>query len=279
VISVTIRVGETTEVDFRNRQIGRITDGRPAERQAPGSRLVRLQRTLGVRRHKIVLTTPATGHASTYHVDAEAPEGLQFSGTRLVHARSVWEKGQLAHEEYAVDEEVESVQRTHLYLPNAPQQGSGVLTLRLLPRPGTVARAAFFTSALTALLLWAIAWRHDAIGPNAGSVATLILFGTGSLSAYVARPREHRMASVLAQGTRGLALISGLAGLIGAVVIVLDRDWRVAGTTSVLTPGTTWSAAAWVVFGTGVVSAVCALVAGLAWRRARRAEKVVQNAT
>jgi hypothetical protein len=281
VRTIQVPTKTTLPVSFRYRQIGRISDSE-SPTQAFDNRRLRAGRSLGLRRHKLVLPAPATGHGSTYHVDAEAPEGLQFAGALLSHGRSYWGKDDGPDAQEVIEaREDDKVQRTHLYLPGASQQGSGVLVLRLLPRTSTAARAAFFAAALTSILLAFVCWKHDAIGPNAGSVATLVLLGTGSLSAWVARPREHRMTSVLVQGTRGLALVAGLAGVVGALVVLLDRDWprqTPTGGLPILTPGRPWSAAPWLMAGASLVAAVCAVLAGMAWHRASRAQKVVQNA-
>ena len=275
---VDVRQGRPESVGLVNRRIASAT---PEEEQRGAKRSTRVLRALGVRPHKVALLVPAIGCASSYHVEALAPEGLQISGCRLEYRRSYpaleQEPTDTSIHEYKdeVKEELRSVPRAHLHVASAYQGASGLLTLRLLPRPTTVAQSAFLTSAVTALLLTVVSWRTQAIGPNTGAVAALVAFASGPLSAYVARPREHRMTSVLIRGTRILALVSGCAGLAAAAAIVLQREWT--ATSMALAPGPVW-APLWIALGVfALVAMVCAALSLWAWHSAAQSERIVHE--
>jgi hypothetical protein len=266
--TLAVRTGETTIVEIENRRIGSMGASRSDPPRV--TRTARALQALGLRPHKVALLVPAIGHAASYHVEAQAPEGLQLSGCRLEHRHSYSPESPSV----AV-EEVRSLQRTHLHVGRVPQDVSGLLTLRLWPRPTTVAQAAFLASAITTILLAMVSARFSAIGPNAGSVATLLLFGTAPLSGYVARPREHRMTSVTIRGTRIVALCAGCAGIGGSLLVLLQRDWHRG--TATFSPADSWNLAWAVLCGLALVAAVCTLLAARAWWRAAAAENIVEE--
>lgn len=278
---LTIHTGAATSVTLLNRQIA---NARTEGEEPRSTSSTRALRALGVRPHKVALLVPAIGCAASYHVEAVAPEGLQISGSRLECRRSYLAADQESAaanptpvDEYEdhVKQELRSVPRAHLHVASAYQGASGLLTLRLLPRATTVAQSAFLTSTLTALLLAAVSWRTQAIGPNAGAVAALVAFASGPLSAYVARPREHRMTSVLIRGTRIVALVSGCAGLAAAAAILLQREWT--RTNATLSPGPTWEPI-WIVVGAlALVSTFCAALSLWAWHRAAQSERIIHE--
>lgn len=268
----TVKVGVEAGLRFEHRRVrasGAHLAGRP-----PELRPLRAARSLGLRRHWVEIPVPAIGHGASYHVDAEAPEGLQFVRTTLLHRPSYSDAQPTARDASESVAEHQSVQRTHLHLARVPQDSSGLLLLELLARPATVARAAALSAALTAVLLLLISLRLGAIGPNVGPVATLLLFASGPLSAYVARPREHRMTSVLVSGTRGLALLAGGAGLAGAALLLLQRDQRL-DTSGAFEPGPAWSGTGEAMFALTLVAAACAVLSLASWWWVSRAERSV----
>lgn len=237
-------------------------------------------RSLGLSKHRLTLTLPAVGHSRTYHVDVEAPEGLRFVGTRLEARRSYPAHGAVRKAARGerppatrdlldgMAEERQSVQRTHLHVSRQPAEAYGVLTLKLMPLAVTIAIPALATSMLTTLLLVLVTARDEGIGPNGGSLATLLLFATGPVSAYASRPREHAITTKLARGLRGLTLVAGVAGLAGAVILLLGRDWEAPAGRFAAMPEQLpeeLDRALWALVG---VSATCAIIAAAAGLRA-----------
>lgn len=221
----------------------------------------RIARGLGWRPKRVVVITPAIGHGGSYHFEAEAPEGLFISRAALseeVTARATTASPPAPP--LALDKNSE---RVHLAAPSVRQDYSGMVILKLRPRPWTIIRPAALSAIFTTAVLLTLARRWPAIGTNAGAVATLLLIVPGGLSAWAARSQENPVTTEVLFGLRLLSLAAGLWAFIGAAALVLNRRYDAVRGDATLGPAWTGTEPMlWTLFG---LSALTALVLLLAW--------------
>ncbi|HYI80565.1 MAG TPA: hypothetical protein VEW67_06870 [Thermoleophilaceae bacterium] len=228
--------------------------------------LLTLARNLGLSRHVVLLSTSAVKQADTWHMDAQCPDGVIVTDAQLVTSRIESENGQPRYVRSREVSERTGLQRTHLHISNVDKDDKPKLTLRLLPRSSTIAAPACLVAALTAVLLGVVASSVEDVGPNGGSLATVLLFVTGPLSAYLGRPLEHGMTSMLAGAMRVLAVAAGVAGVAGAMLVLLARDWQLKHDRLVPQDVDAWLATA--LRGLSWFAFACAATAAAAWLKA-----------
>lgn len=218
----------------------------------------RARRWLGWGAHTEQIETPAVGLGRCFHLEVEAPDGIQATRARL----KTWQRSVPTHNndgapgvpKYPDFPEVVSdgKQRVHLHV-SVPASYTGRATVYLRPRPSTIVRAATITAGLTTVLLTVVAFRTSSFQANLGSAAALLLIVPGGLSAYVARPREPHVATQMLFGLRLLALSSGWWAFLAAGVLVAGR--RCSDVTATGLVCEQWSGTGYVIGGL----AVCAL--------------------
>ena len=210
---------------------------------------------------------PSVAQTQSSHVEFEVPEGLQVTHSRL-DLRDVFYRAPGPDEpdqERQPAEERQKMQRSHLYLTAAPSGTTGVARFALRPRASTVVRAAALSAIVTTALLVVIRLSLARAGPNVDSVAALLLLLPGGLAAYVARPREHLIATGMLFGLRLLALGEGLLAVVAAVIVVFSRHWvDVNGTFEAGASSATLRSLLWGLVG---VSGVNSLVLIRTWAR------------
>jgi len=227
----------------------------------------RVRRWLGWGAHTEQIETPAVGLGRCFHLEVEAPDGIQATRARLKSwQRSVAkhnDHGALGEPAYPDFPEVVSdgKQRVHLHV-SVPASYTGQATVYLRPRPSTIVRAATITAGLTTILLAVVALRTSSFQTNLGSAAALLLIVPGGLSAYVARPREPHVATQMLFGLRLLALSSGLWAFLAAGALVAGRRCSEVTATGALCKH--WSGTGYVVW----VFAFCSLATLLVLLRA-----------
>lgn len=234
-------------------------DGRPGR-----DALLTVARNLGMSRHSVLLPASSVKQTGTWHMDAESPDGVIVTNAQLV-TNTVEEEsnGELRFVKSREAAERPGIQRAHLHMSNVDRDDKPQLKLSLLPRPSTIAAPTCLVSALTAILLGVVASSVEDVGPNGGSLATVLLFVTGPLSAYLGRPLEHGMTAMLAGAMRMVAVASGVAGVAGAMLVLLARDWELEDGRLVPQGVDDWLPVA--LRGLSWFAVACAAVAGAAW--------------
>jgi hypothetical protein len=217
-----------------------------------------VSRFLALSPKEVRIDTESVGWAASYHLEVQAPEGLQITDADLL----VVDERRLR-----LSNVRGPAQRAHLYLSELGQAAFGEARIFLRPRPGTIMRAAFITSAITLTLLTIFALRWDELVTDLGLVLSLLLLIPGALSAYVARPREPDVTTAVLFGARLLALAP--AGWAVSAGLVLTAG-RTCETTKGLTSCSSWDfteEALWICV-TGAILTTVISLAG--WIRSER---------
>lgn len=272
--TVEVQPGQEVELWFEHRPIAEWRIGPPE----PAPRRRRWPRLLGWEPEVIAFFVPSVGQTQSYHVEFDAPEGLQIT-TAVFSTRSSFRQvtspadATPTNGEGPSMSERGSVQRSHLHVSDVPQGFSGVARFAVRPRPSTIVRAAALSAAVTTGLLLIVRLGFELAGPNVGAVATLLLFVPGGLSAYVARPREHLVATGMLFGLRLLALAEGLLALLAALVVVFGRRWSI-GDNGAFTPGEVGAGVDAALSVLVIASALIAASLMRAWRRTARPPEI-----
>lgn len=205
------------------------------------------------------IRTPALGQGGSYHVEFDAPEGLQIVRSRLAAYSLSHTSPPLL---IADDSENGPLKRTHLYLAGISPNDTGLARFDFSPRSSTVVGPATVAAAITFGLLLGLSLRLTATDLNVGPIVALLLVIPGGLSLYVSRPPEHLVTGALLLGVRLLAASSALWAFAAAAVIVFDRRWYFKD--QLLQAGPAWSssgAAIWIMTAAAFATLLVLLVA------------------
>jgi hypothetical protein len=172
-------------------------------------------RLIGWAPRVVSIDIPSLGHTPTYHLEIEAPEGLNT--TRAVLQPQGQGSGPLP------DVRRETLQRAHLYLSDQPYASRGAALVDLRPTSPTIVRGGTLAAGLTSVLLFVLAAQWSSIELRLGSLASLLLVVPGGLAAYVARDQEPKVTTHVLFGLRVLALASALLTFAAAAALVLGR--------------------------------------------------------
>jgi hypothetical protein len=149
-----------------------------------------------------------------------------------------------------------SVLGLNTHIADVPEADSYSVEVLVCPSPDGLLRACAVSAAFSAILLFlAAAFSHRLDGGRLDASIALLLVLPGVISTLLARPGEHHLVSRLLRGVRLLTLSSAICLYFAAAVVVAGvagsalRSW--------------WLALA-------VVSAVPAVLLGVAVRRCRR---------
>lgn len=153
------------------------------------------------------------GEGGSYHLEFEAPPGLQVTRAKVLDDR----RGEL-------DIVLRTVQRSHLYVPaSISEPATGYALLNLRPRAETVVRGATITAGIATAAVIAVAARWQVTG-HAGSDGLALLLGLpGLLAAYFAYAVPNAVTNNLIVGLRVVALAPGIMAFMAAA-LVLDGD-------------------------------------------------------
>jgi hypothetical protein len=173
---------------------------------------------VGWKPKEIFIEAPAIVRGQSYHLETEAPEGLEITTARLITTDLL---SGAPGPDYSV---LHKAQRAHVYLSNVPQGASGTAEITLRPRASTIVRGATLTGAFTVLVLVALAlfWEPTEAGGQS-AMPSLLLVVPSLLSAYVARPREPSVTTAVLFGLRIIALLPAVCAFGAAAIIVLGR--------------------------------------------------------
>lgn len=185
----------------------------------------RIGNTLGLTAMSVALTSPSIRGSSTYHLQFEAPPGLEVQRltllTRLRRRRGASKDGSkaLGENDWVVENDWDSA---HLYMTGAEvsEMAPAVAELR-------VGRRGFLSlSVMSGLMIIAMMWAYDAAAPinladsHPEVAAAVLLVVPVMLLTFVVAPGEHPYASKMLAGVRVCILTLGLLAVADAAAIV-----------------------------------------------------------
>lgn len=183
----------------------------------------------------------AAGDAASFHMEAEAPEGLRIS-SRVTLTQTQDDKPREGVPPRF--EKVGSYLRIHIHCDDVQASDRLAVMLRIGPRSSTIVRGAALTSGLTLLAVIAIRIQiHDIHKHNAAGAAAVLLVIPTILSVWIARSQEHPATTHLLWPVRIVATAPAVFGLAAAGVLVSTEItfwseftlWAIAGALAVAT--------------------------------------------
>lgn len=188
-----------------------VTGAKPSREARYTPLLLWVSRAIGWSAKAIKIESPAVSYGGSYHLEVEAPQGLQITRARL-------QSGDRAETFLDVKE---TLQRVHLYAARQAAASPGaVAVIYLRSRPSTLVRTAWLNALFATLLLLAIASRWHSIVQQLGPAFSLLFVVPALVSAYVARPRELAVTTDVLFGLRVVAA-STAVWQFGAAVVLL----------------------------------------------------------
>jgi hypothetical protein len=174
--------------------------------------LIILELLVGNRARRVSFFVSSVSDAASYHLEAEAPEGLQISSGAVYSLNT----------SKVIEEKVGSYQRIHFHSARLPRGTRLNVVPHLRPRSSTIVRAAALTSLLTMLGILYVWLQFGPITANKGTqgAAAALLVVPLLLSLYLVRTNEHPMTTHLLWPLRIVATAPGLLSLLAAGVLV-----------------------------------------------------------
>ncbi|HUB37170.1 MAG TPA: hypothetical protein VL972_10130 [Solirubrobacteraceae bacterium] len=194
----------------------------------------RLGNALGLTSTSVELTTPSIRGSSTYHLQFEAPPGLEVERLELLTEKEQRRGAFQERPKQLVENDGDSA---HLYLPDSevyrpPGTGDyrpGMEDSRMLPVLAElrVGRRGFLSlSTLSGMLIVAMLWAYDAAAPihlvnsRPEVAAAVLLVVPVVLLAFVVQAGEHPVVTKMLVGVRVCMLTLGLLAIADAAAIV-----------------------------------------------------------
>jgi hypothetical protein len=177
----------------------------------PGTR--DLRSFLGLEPTEYAIDVPALGDAESYHLEVEAPDGLNILSGTLVTTP--------ANEQPAVSTGGLAIAHFH---EAVAEPASGSATIAFRPQLRGFLRASLMVSLLaTTLLLLGFLFPGsvESVEHQADAGAAILLIIPATLAASIARPTEHVLASHVLLGPRLASLVPAMALYASAVSVVL----------------------------------------------------------
>jgi hypothetical protein len=195
----------------------------------PASNLRALSRGLAWHSKPLALRV-RVGDGGSYHCEFEAPPGMHTTRARLV-TDAQGERGPLR----LLDVVLASTQFAHLYAPaQQARPAAGYAYFNLRPRVETIARPAFTTAMVAAIMLFflLLSWDprrgFEEHGPKDSSALLVLLLGAPTaLAAYFAQAVPSRVTNSMLYGLRLAAILPAVLVVAAAGVILVgqDRQW------------------------------------------------------
>lgn len=184
---------------------------------------------------RLRLSVPGALAAESYHVEVDAPPAVEVAGATLApglrrpQARGLPQRLATRLSNALVNRSLSiyaagPVGRVHLHaLPLPLDADPRVVVLLRKARSGFL-RSALLTCALATALLWVAEVRLDVVAGEAQTALAVpvLLLAPGLLAAYLVRPDEHPLATVLLVGVRLMLLVSGVCVVTAAVLLVIQ---------------------------------------------------------
>jgi hypothetical protein len=166
---------------------------------------------------RVLVLASSAGDAESFHMEAEAPEGLRIS------SRVTFTQTQDTSRRADVEKPVEksgNYQRSHIHCNDVHASDRLAVVLRVGPRSSTIIRGAALTSALTLLAVIYVRIQIHHISKHGASAATVLLVIPTILSLWIARSNEHPATTYLLWPLRIVATAPAILGLIAASVLI-----------------------------------------------------------
>jgi hypothetical protein len=196
----------------------------------------------GNRARRILISAPHANESASYHLEAEAPEGLQIS----------WGKAYFLRTDIPPEEKTGTYQRIHFHYERLTRGTRLSIALWLRPRSSTIVRGATLTAALTLLGVSYVLLQFGEITSihGAQSAAAALLVVPLLLSLYLVRTDEHPMTTQLLWPLRIIATAPGVLSLMAAGVLVGNlsqrlSEWILRGIVALLVLSTAILAQTW----------------------------------
>lgn len=189
------------------------------ERVARTRRITAAIQTVGWRLTERTYQLPVygVGDSESVHIEFEAPEGAQIHDLEMkvteedgteVAARRAGGPG-----------------RAHAYTSGHSVEATAQAHVRLQVRPGGMLRSVTTAVVASMLLMLAGSFARDqllGLTSDSETAAALLLAIPATIAAYLARPAEHNVVSILYRPTRAISAISALVGYCAAILLTVD---------------------------------------------------------
>jgi hypothetical protein len=167
---------------------------------------------------RVLVLASSAGDAESFHMEAEAPEGLRIS-SRVTFTQTQYDARR--RDIKKPFEKSGSYQRSHVHCNDVHASDRLAVVLRIGPRSSTIVRGAALTAALTLLAVVYVRIQiHHINKHGAASAATVLLVIPTILSLWVARSNEHPATTYLLWPVRIVAAAPAVLGLIAASVLI-----------------------------------------------------------
>ena len=183
----------------------------------------RILQSLGVRSTPLIWVAPV-GNSGSYHIEAEAPEGLVFIDSLIAEDSATYDESWSARFNVSrLDQGISGAKQIHLYRGDRAKSRTSLLHALYLRTPPsgwllTTITASFLFALLVTLIGTSIRTLYN--GNQATSVATgLLALGT-FVMVLLARPLEHSFTSLLLRGTRLALVAMALASMTEIALLV-----------------------------------------------------------
>ena len=191
-----------------------------------------IDESLGWAPTQIELGVPSVGLGKSYHMEVNAPPGLNVSRLRLLAGRADRRSTQVS-----VAAGAKSLQ--HAYLNDVGRGAQGVAQISFRPaRRGWLRATALSALLQAALFVLGAVWLAGGFGEiasiadalaesasNQGAVSVVVAI-TAVLGTLLARPGEHALASDVLFGVRVLIVILGIVTFLGAAALAVLGEFR-----------------------------------------------------
>jgi hypothetical protein len=214
------------------------------ERERPPVAFVsRLRRVVLWWPASVEIDAPIATQGGSYHLEVEAPEGLQITRAIL----------QTRKPDKVLHTDLKAVSRARLYVDVRPTDGLVRAIVNLRPLAETVIRAAVLSAVVTTAVLGVVVvWRSQLL-QNFGTLTTLLLTVPVALAAYTARSGEAPTTSNVLFGLRWLVVASGLLSLTALLVLAAGHTCSTPSPRLVGTPSAAHAASTTVLVQSGPV--------------------------
>lgn len=205
---------------------GALLDGRGRKTLAKivGSRL-------GWAGYEFWIDTPFIS-AGTYHVEVEAPPGLEIYDAGLIEVSEDPTPPPTRDPNVTLSRVSGLGSEIHLYAPDAGKQHGALTWVRLRARRQEFLTTAIIVSFLIACILWVDHHFAEQIKKSPRGVPELLLLFPGAVAAYMARPGSHRLTTRMLGFARAILLLVSLTPYVAAASLAFSPHNKAGQITS-----------------------------------------------
>jgi len=191
-----------------NEQIARFTVPSPRalrERRAQKTLAKLVGSRLGWAGYEFWIDTPFIS-AGTYHVEVEAPTGLEIYDAGLLAVEESPDTTGAKDPAVTLSRVSGCNSEVHLYASDAGSQHGALTWVRLRGRRSDFLLTAVVVAVLIAVILWTNSHFASQIKTSSRGVPELLLLFPGAVAAYIARPMAHRLTTRMLGFARAVLL-------------------------------------------------------------------------